>query len=155
MNKTIRLFRLSRLLSCEESHHASESSVSVRLPRRPGYHTSTGLSHLQSYHAHIILKRTNSPRSPSSPSPTNFKPSTTTPWATTVQYALTHCIRPSFSLPPYSLPLDQVLNEVFGMDAESYVLRDNKTKKKIVEHLTNRVFLCAMKRGLWIAQNTV
>ena len=72
-----------------------------------------------------------------------------------VQYALTHCIRPSFSLPPYSLPLNQVLNEVFGMDAESYVLRDNKTKKKIVEHFTNRVFLCAMKRGLWIAQNTV
>ena len=41
------------------------------------------------------------------------------------------------------------------MNAESYVLKDNKTKKKIVKHLTNRVFLCAMKRGLWIQQDTV
>ncbi|CAN0317176.1 unnamed protein product, partial [Ectocarpus sp. 4 AP-2014] len=49
----------------------------------------------------------------------------------------------------------EVLNEVFRMDAESYVLKDNKTKKKIVKHLTNRFFLCAMKRGLWTQQNTV
>eukprot|EP00904_Undaria_pinnatifida_P002763 jgi/Undpi1/12488/HiC_scaffold_5.g02159.m1 len=48
-----------------------------------------------------------------------------------------------------------VLNEVFGMDAEAYVLKDNKTKTKIVKQLTNRVFLCAMKRGLWTQQNTV
>ena len=45
---------------------------------------------------------------------------------------------------------------MFGINAESYVLKDNETKKKIVvEHPTNRVFLCAMKRGLWIQQNTV
>lgn len=41
------------------------------------------------------------------------------------------------------------------MDAESYVLKDNKTKTKIAKRLTNRVFLCAMKRGLWTQQNTV
>ncbi|CAN0326404.1 unnamed protein product, partial [Ectocarpus sp. 4 AP-2014] len=49
----------------------------------------------------------------------------------------------------------EVLNEVFEMDAETYVLKDNKTKRKIVSNLTNRVFLCAMKRGLWTQQNTV
>ena len=41
------------------------------------------------------------------------------------------------------------------MDAEAYVLKDNKAKTKIVKQLTNRVFLCAMKRGLWTQQNTV
>ena len=41
------------------------------------------------------------------------------------------------------------------MDAEAYVLKDNKTKRNIVKKLTKRVFLCAMKRGLWSQQNTV
>ena len=58
MNKTI-LFRLSRLLSSEEGYHASESSV-IRLSRRPWLSHQQRLSHLQSYHAHIIQSSTTS-----------------------------------------------------------------------------------------------
>ena len=40
------------------------------------------------------------------------------------------------------------------MDAEEYITKDSKAKK-IVTKLTKRIFLCAMKRGLWAQQNTV
>ena len=59
VNKTI-LSRLSCLLFCEEGYRASEFSVIVRLSCWPDYHTSTGSSHLQSYHAHIIWSSTTS-----------------------------------------------------------------------------------------------